>query len=267
MDFYKYYSLNSDFTWEALREDYFYFSSPSQLNDPFDCRVNLIWKGDESDTKKWLQKKDFKNKDIDMLAKHIHNYDIQLDDFTPEEYKAARDGIKIFSVTTNPENILMWSHYANNHTGICVKIKTIKWYGDIGVKFRACNFTRELVHDYPQGYIPFSEVKYKYEMPSAVNMLYIKDNDHALERFILTKHFDWSYEEEYRTTAFIHDIYDQKMKYHTDTIQEVIFGMDCSNDHKEYIIDIFKNKEKSKVVFKQAEPIKTEYGLNIVDYY
>ena len=37
---YKYKTIN-DFTLDSLEKKYHYFSKPSQLNDPFDCRILL----------------------------------------------------------------------------------------------------------------------------------------------------------------------------------------------------------------------------------
>jgi len=264
MEFYKYYSLDNEYSWDALINEYFYFSSPSQLNDPFDCKVNLVWKGSFDDTLSWLSRKGY-NVDEKSSIRKIHNLDIQLSNFDNEHYKAARDGIKVFSASTNPDSILMWSHYTHNHTGICVNFKTRYWNNEIGIKFRACNFPRKMIQDYPQGFLPLTKVKYQLNMPKPVNMIQNTEPG-ALDEFIYTKHNDWKYENEYRASIYFLDINNQKLKYHTDTIKEIIFGMDCSESYERDIMKIFNEKKRIDIKFKKALPLDNEYGIRIVDY-
>ena len=70
-------------TKEILEYHQLYLSDPLSFNDPFDCQMQI----------------------------YAPNYDIN--DFS------ANVGIRCFSATYN--NILMWSHYADGHRGLCIE--------------------------------------------------------------------------------------------------------------------------------------------------
>ena len=83
--FYKYqnFSINS---LSGLTENYLYFASPNKLNDPFDV-ASL------------------------SLEKQFENLEINKERF------------KTCSLSKINDNKLMWSHYAKEHTGICIGYK------------------------------------------------------------------------------------------------------------------------------------------------
>ena len=79
---YKYQTI-SQYSIDALRNGYLYFSSFAQLNDPFDPFMTL-------------------------MASHL-----------PEVGVAVLEkGPKIFCVTAEPFHPLMWAHYANSYAGM-----------------------------------------------------------------------------------------------------------------------------------------------------
>jgi len=85
----------------------------------------------------------------------------------------------ILSLAEDPKNILMWSHYASEHKGVCVELdRNID--EDLGdeKKCRPVKYSKE----YPQ--------------PSIEDIL---KGDHALtDKVAYTKSIDWAYEKEWR---------------------------------------------------------------------
>ena len=100
--------LNRNF-WRALRDGVIYFSQPAALNDPFDCRIDLV--------------KAYK------LARHGAGRtvsDEELAQWTPIATAlnglVESCGVACFCVgdLRGPEERLMWAHYADNHFGVCL---------------------------------------------------------------------------------------------------------------------------------------------------
>lgn len=100
-----------------------WFFSPTYFNDPFDCKIYPNIPSDEEFAK--------------YLAIHAENA-------TPVDYQAIFEGIRKFGpglakraiddvmnksgvkcFTPKDANILMWSHYANSHKGICLEFDTL----------------------------------------------------------------------------------------------------------------------------------------------
>jgi hypothetical protein len=80
----------------------------------------------------------------------------------------------VFSFAGDAKSILMWSHYAKDHTGLCIQF--------------------ERAHDFKTLSGALS-VEYSPEYPE-VN--FIKDFSESLSKGLLRKHTGWSYEQEHR---------------------------------------------------------------------
>ena len=101
------YRPANEYLYDSLRNSTIFFSSPGNLNDPFDCQIDidrcLSNSIDESEgaTKAYLE----------ILKK--------LPKFSPSLQRALTSvGICSFSLTlVDP---LMWAHYADNHRGVCL---------------------------------------------------------------------------------------------------------------------------------------------------
>ena len=130
-EFFKYYSLSPNSV-SAVTQNYLYASHPAQLNDPFDCDKSLIDIDDKLTQDYLLEKiRDYivKNK---WTAEDIHSFANEY--YYPFEYRR----IGIVSLTTKPENELMWAHYATSK-GFCVSfnIKNLpfKHYGVFPINY------------------------------------------------------------------------------------------------------------------------------------
>lgn len=156
---YKYQSFSLN-TLSSLSNNYLFFADPSKLNDPFD--VNSIG----------LQKQ-YENLELD------------------------KNLFKNFCLTQNNNNRLMWSHYAQEHTGIC-----------IGYEFL-----------YLPSYIGKEEIEYKnITLPE-------KDIFSYNLAYWTTKSDVWKYEKEIR---LLHYGEEEKINYtfvENQAIQEKIIGL------------------------------------------
>jgi hypothetical protein len=154
---YKYQKINT-YTKDALRSRYLYFAKPSELNDPFDCRVRGFWEGSRAEKERWLTYMRIgKTANAEKLLNHRGR--LNQSDFSPKLIKRTNDVIRVLSLTDTPSSVPMWSHYADNHEGICLKLSVSRFDGDDGLKFRGYNFAKRSSQRHPLGFLAFTAVE------------------------------------------------------------------------------------------------------------
>jgi hypothetical protein len=88
-----------------------YFAAPPSLNDPYDCRINIR----ESLSGAVQRAKQSGNKELQQKLKRFHKIE-----HVYEKMDTDLAGLGVLSLAKKADNVLMWSHYAENHTGFCV---------------------------------------------------------------------------------------------------------------------------------------------------
>ena len=110
-----------------------YFPSPSEFNDPFDCRVQISFdaSSDERGTylKGFLKRKrpELNYAERRREARRLSR-EGRLKD--PAIVKGTRDRLQehvneagVFCLSKRRDHILMWSHYSAGHKGFCLEFK------------------------------------------------------------------------------------------------------------------------------------------------
>ena len=108
---YKYRRINKHLI-DSLVNSSIFFACPDALNDPFDCRVNI--KNSISNAANSLS--GASSKKLIALLKDEEFFKILQKDLNCF-------GICAFagSLNCDPREVLMWTHYADNHRGVCIK--------------------------------------------------------------------------------------------------------------------------------------------------
>ncbi|NAS12247.1 DUF2971 domain-containing protein [Poritiphilus flavus] len=188
------------------------FSHPSIFNDPFDCNEKLL---------KIRLTKEEKRELFNSIKPKIPSdfrrtvWDQINDQNKYEEYnKINRDRFKISCFSEVSDEILMWSHYAEKHSGIC-----------IGFKFNA-NILNQFV---------LAPVKYISELKPL-------DGNAPLNRVIYywltTKSERWEYEKEVRAIAKTKNNENAELiKFDLAYVSEIIFGCNISQSSLELAIN------------------------------
>ena len=106
--FYKYRHINSRLL-ESLRDGTIYFSNQKGLNDPFDCELDIEKAIDNAAD-------DLGREQAESL-RHLLKSDGEF-----ERFQANVNELGIFSACfeMDENQTLLWSHYANDHKGLCV---------------------------------------------------------------------------------------------------------------------------------------------------
>ncbi len=160
---FKYYELNCNNV-DALKNSYLYASEPSQLNDPFDCHINLIKyeiNENENIRKKWEPQ--FKDYTLPIeLQYHIAS---------KMNYYNKFRSIGIISMSAKPDNTLMWAHYAKNN-GFMLEFDVDKldtFWGPYPINYSEnleevlCSDDRDLAHFLRQTIVKSKEWDYENE--------------------------------------------------------------------------------------------------------
>lgn len=175
---YKYMPLRSSFFDDPLLR----LTPPSDLNDPFDSKP----------TQAGIDKKiKFFFDDQEELNNTEYN-SIGIRSSYERDLRSGLDRFGIISLTEDPYNLLMWSHYAAEHKGLIVAI--------------SCNDSTFEYHDQftencgisktEPTRVTYSNVRPGIEMPDTAIYEYFEHNFHS--HFAMTKGNDWIYEKEYR---------------------------------------------------------------------
>ncbi len=152
---------------------------------------------------------------------------------------------RIYCLTPQGDSTLMWSHYAENHHGICLEFNVAN------ALFRSAG-----------------EVKYHAEYPRWVPCD-INDKPGRVMELILTKSSDWSYEKEYRLVSIDAPLASSFLQLHGDffrlpdgALKSVIMG--CQADHK--AIASLIREHAAELPIKHAVRSPNLYKLEIADY-
>lgn len=125
---YKYMKLDQYF-YDLISNQELYFSSPADFNDPFDSKlyVNPICTTDDLDNfiKRYpafsILDKIYPNEEEKKPILRILDFKKNFTDSIQKLVNSAG----IFCLSADPANLLLWSHYADCHKGLCIKFSNI----------------------------------------------------------------------------------------------------------------------------------------------
>lgn len=252
---YKYRDWKNSLHKRILINNEVYLSSPKDFNDPFDCRITEnynLFTPEEEETyinellvsgfpKTEAQGLDFREvvKRVEGLLKDKE----KLQETIESERSYHQDHCyAIFSCSKLWNNILMWSHYANQHTGFCVGL-----------------FKEKLLYSGLFGKV--GDVVYRTDFPEIKPRVAKKDEQLILNSFLEThsKARDWQYEKEIR---FMINHFPKELSHEDRTITipdhyfaEVTLGINISEEDRKEIVEICNGKglkvyQATKVKFK-----------------
>lgn len=181
------YRTVSENTRKIIADSALYFASPADFNDPFDFLPHVSVAGTDK------QRRDFYKRNITANM---------ADDGRPERRRMLRtfskmtteelrqlmeqaliDNVKrvgVCSFSARNDHILMWSHYAANHTGVCLRFSTAPPVSMFNLALR---------------------VKYSQIRPTLNRIREVSGDE--MRKALITKADVWWYEEEWRAVEAI----------------------------------------------------------------
>lgn len=253
---YKYSDWNNKHTKENLKLNRLYFNIATNFNDPFDMYPSyqiLNRKLYNNQQKKYLQKeRGYTKKNARIASTLMSNRAILNTAIISMRYHKAisRYGITCFS--ENNSNMLMWSHYAKNHSGICLGF-------DIPTDNISLFFNNTFSPD-----IRLLKINYTSIRPTLPLLKKDLTYENILPIF-RDKSFDWQYEKEHRLLLLGEkNSFPSCLTYNPQYLKEIILG---ANIHLNDFIDFYEFKKSTQNLSKTKIFIMTlnslEYKLNL----
>jgi hypothetical protein len=260
--FYKYRSI-SEHTESLLINNELFFDDPDNFNDPFDCKPDTFHKCTRSE---WIgffcrhgmhptvARKLIKARLKDGVLKQ-EGGEISYED--KSQCKGILDEgsfLRACSFSERKDCLLMWSHYAQNHEGICLSFKSLP-YGD--------HYLLPLDSEYN---LPFHKVNYFVDKPKPINLMQreIEETKRLITDYYLTKFTDWQYEQEYRLLATISDREGKPtVNFQKDALEGITFGLKVKPDDAQRIKDIVDRYYKGMdVKLYRTEKVNGKYAID-----
>jgi len=238
---FKYMSFDKGF--HALEHEMVSFSTPLEFNDPYDCSSSLVDVSDELVLKMLSISENLKflpsgfDKSADGLSFIKHMKDVPMKNAIDKVLKR----VKIACFSEKKHNLLMWSHYSRNHTGICIEFDVAKLIAHL-----------KRTENTPF----FLKVRYSSKRDS-FSWSEIGDADN-LVKWLKTKSIDWKYEKEVRLLKITTE--DYSLPIRQDLIKHIYLGSRIDDKNEKRILEICKNKF-SNVMISKTSLSKKEYIL------
>lgn len=239
------------------------FSFPTELNDPFDCKIDVSFNGEQSDWKRWLDSQPYDSSKKAVVWEHLKRINFDGKQFSGTREQEETKSILVLALSEINDNVLMWSHYSKYHTGFCLGFNTSIEGNSLGIIFDKNDIVFK-VSDITPGFLPVRKVIYQVDMPPSFNSL--KDDVKELMNFTIIKHPDWAYEKERRIALAPAQIKQQMVNYEKDVLKEVIIGYKTKKEDIDRLLRILKSNYPNSgkdIELKRAVPVEGKYLLKI----
>jgi len=236
----KYRPINRH-TLDMILSNKVYFSLPKDFNDPFDCNIipELVYTTEERNN--FIAKlKAERNGTEEELRNLAENTKKTFDQGFQETNQNIRNNLRIFCLSAVNNNVMMYSHYADSHKGICLEF---------------------LVED-NSFFNVLDYVRYVDKIP--VFHPFLEDRKLILQKLpqieVLTKSCSWCYEEEWRVMKRgpqpdIHE-------FSPSALTSIIFGYQTPSSDRLLIEKIIQNRA-TPVQLKEAVRKENSFELEI----
>jgi hypothetical protein len=218
-----------------------WWQTPRDFNDPFDCLPPVVFGDGPARRRQYAREMigrqlrgqpRFRRR---LERRRIENLDSRA---VVEMAEKRFSEIAITCFSTLNDDLLMWSHYADNHRGVCLAFDQV--YGD-------------------PPFLAFP-VEYSDNRPVADVTKMVDGENTFLRAAILSKAKCWEYESEYR----MFDL-NQGSGYRTfpkEALTGVILGARIDAENKAFVLDLIKQFRRDMPAY-QARLDETHFTLNI----
>jgi hypothetical protein len=233
---------------QIFLSDEIYLPKPNEFNDPFDCIPVPSLEATKTECKVYLDELYRRqNPQGSRKSRMIWIDKIMKDKFANHRLKyTTAELVKIieeipnmaglYSLSAKNDHVLMWSHYADSHRGICLIFNASTEY-----------FGRAHKVTYQENRPIFNLIKDTHE--------------EILNKILLVKADYWAYEEEYRIIG--HKEGPGRHKFPPYLLEGVIFGAKTSNLDRDLVLE-WQSKRNIPITFYQATISKDKFKLNIM---
>lgn len=201
-----------------------WFSSPKGFNDPFDTKLNVRYDSlPDLELQRLLYHKLRAHSPLlseeaclQQAAKRARELRSPhyLQELHQRNYEQAASFFGFVSLAEEPNNILLWAHYARSHTGFALGFHTHKLHADVGGMF--------------------ARVTYQPVYPRIVPGGGDEDDSRELTEVLNTKAALWAYEREVRITKPAAS--NKVFSFTPGSVAEIIIGCAAPLSHRQDIL-------------------------------
>ena len=233
-DNYRYFKFRpiNKYLIDSLVTPSLWFSRPAELNDPFDCQLNL-----RASFEKAAKLATGRNKQF--IESALGHFDL-LDDYG-QVFKDC--GICSFSLQYRRP--AMWSHYADEHRGVCIVYE----------------FPADFINESENKFLGVDKVHYDtralvdslVNLPSTEMKRFLNE---LIRYYVTTKHWDWRFETEARMIRAVPGL----MPIPPEFIKQICFGLRTSEEDMNLIARLAESYCNSPILAKIVRT-KAEMGF------
>ncbi len=248
----RYHSIDEDDNLKkSILENYLWFSDPSDFNDPYDCNMECGVDCSEKEIYEFFIDMNLKQ-NLGFTERWMGNRTKQLFNNPSEAHRFAKDGdlktisqLGVCCFSQKDDALLMWSHYADKHKGICLSFDVSKDKSVFGGQIFQVEYPEKYpIYNYPCDQGKFSSYRF----------------------LIATKSKDWEYENEVRLVRdYSKDIiFRGPIKFNKKALVAIKFGYKCKPDDediKEMNKWLIESGGYEHVRFYKAKLKKLQFGL------
>lgn len=238
----------------------FYFPSPLMFNDPFDCRSSFsIDDASDDDFSAFFRlilqagEPNSSPEEVDdkvnaVMEKQLHREPAWREHHQNVWTKSVEEqsgSLGVLCLSEVNDDILMWSHYADNHRGFCLQ------FDKAGIESSLSNC---------------KPVRYRDSYPT-LNEVVQCDLTEMTHLYLLSKSRHWAYEREWR---ILFDPERQSPKpgnrvvaYDTGLLTGIIFGCEMPSDTRRFVQNLVRHRDGIKIY--EAEKSKNDYKIRVED--
>jgi hypothetical protein len=237
---FRYVRIN-EYLYQFLTLNLLYFSRFDEFNDPFDC--GFVPDFEPADPERVRDYVDLLRGDrnYEALAKRFDEEGFEK--VTQETYRktflALKDEVRVLCLSAKGNSTLMFSHYADKHHGVCLKLRSSKIPLLDNLK----------AVDYPPTYPTVSLFGGGQQ-----------DYNQKVRLHYYTKAKDWAYEEEWRLV--IRDKGVERLSFPPEMIASIIFGFKTSAADKAAIINLMQTTHPA-TTFKEVVGMGKDFDLSV----
>jgi hypothetical protein len=229
-------------TFRILTHNEVYFAKCTDFNDPFDCRLHISVEADFATHKAQLRKLHPGLSEAELYVRtheDLHPTNIKRREHEVNAHtRRMNENIGIFSMSAKRDNLLMWSHYADCHRGICIEFKTTE----------GALFGCDLLDVYYDGNYP------RLNVCDDVDFEFVK-------RCLRTKSADWDYEKEWR--IIYKEVGCQSFRPEDSELTGVILGAHISTADKGLVRECLARSSLAVQLY-EARECKDRFASDII---
>lgn len=207
-----------------------WFTDPTRFNDPFDCGFSIVG----PDPKRFSMPLGV---GLNLLVKNIKSWkETGKGIETCREYRQALTealrNIGVFCLSSEPSNMLMWSHYCQGHRGFC-----------LAFRYKA------------DARLPAQEVRYGGEPVEFEIGEFAARQQEFIDRVIFTKSRYWEYEHEWRIVVDVpggDDTYRLRPWSDVLILDRVFLGVRMPEEDKDTIRAVLRDEQVEIVEMEQV---------------